>query len=277
MGKRGEDSGKISRHQIDHLNAAMTAASAGPNRDEAMLAVLRSKECYLVACGSALRFIPTGAGVDRVDAAHDLAVSVLISMYRNPGLFRGASLFSTFLVGALKRANSKTLAEKIPSAIRRIHPLAPLVFELMTRDGWRDEEIRAQLSSFMPHREAEEVLSAMRDELARDPEYYGSRFGGASFSDLSGESDEEPRFENRFEDEKAEDPLENLMDEHRRQVFKALLDRLDPSERSLVEEYVLSRRIKTYKEAEEKLGLDDAAYELKKIREKLKAGKRIYE
>ena len=126
MGKKDDDSVKISRHQIDHLNAAMATASAGPDRSGAMLAVLRSEECYLVACGSALRFIPAGEGVDRVEAAHDLAVRVLVPMYRNPGLFRGASRFSTFLVGALKRANSKTLAEKIPSAIRRIHSLARL-------------------------------------------------------------------------------------------------------------------------------------------------------
>jgi len=252
--------------KISRLNADMSAASLQPNREAAMLAVLRSNECYLVACAQAIRFV--SGSDDRAEAAHDLAVRILAPMFRNPGLFEGRSLFSTFLYGALRRANAKVLLQKIPAAIKKIHPLAPLVYELLVRDRWREDEVKTHLSAFMPASQAHELLRAVKKAIAEDTSWHRSRFETGTFSDLARNddtTDQETPVEMRMADPTAENPLEILLDEEQRRIFHALLDTLEPMQRKLVEEYVLSRRIKTYKEASKKLGIKDPAYELRKI------------
>jgi len=251
---------------VSRLNTNMSAASLSPGREAAMLAILRSNDCYLVACALALRFV-SGAD-DKGEAAHDLAVRVLAPMFRNPGLFEGRSKFSTFLYGALRRANSKTLSQKIPSAISRLHPLAPLVYELVIRDGWHDDEVKIHLGAFMPAGQAHGLLLSVKEAIADAPSWHRARFGTGTFSDLSPSDDSsgpDTPVEMRFADPTAENPLELLLDAEQRRIFQILLDKLDPEQRKLVEEYVLSRRVKTYKEAREKLGIKDPAYELRKI------------
>jgi len=83
--------------RITRLNSVMASASTLPNHEQAMLAVLRSGDCYYVACAYALRFGSPAAAVDRAEAAHDLAVRVLAPMFRKPGSFQGKSLFSIYL------------------------------------------------------------------------------------------------------------------------------------------------------------------------------------
>jgi len=264
--------------KITRLNANMSTASLQPDREAAMLAVLRSKECYFVACAQALRFI--SGSDDRAEAAHDLATRVLMPMFHNPGLFEGLSLFSTFLYAALRRANAKTLSQKIPSAIKKIHSLAPLVFELIVRDGWRDDEVRIHLGAFMPASQTHELLCAVKEAIAKAPSWHRSRFGTRTFSDLArydDASDPDTPAEMHFEDHTAENPLMILLDEEQRRIFKALLDKLDPLQRQLVEEYVLSRRVKTYKDASKKLGIKDPAYELRKIGTTLRELNKDYE
>lgn len=260
------------------LNAAMTAASASPDRKAAMLAVLRGEDCYLVACAYALRFV--GGDPDPAEAAHDLAVRILVPMFRNPDRFAGRSKFTTYLYGALRQSHARGFRDKIPESISRIHPLAPLVFEFIVRDGWRDGEVRAHLRAFMPAETAERVLAAVNATVSGDTGYYRSRFGTATFSDLEddGASDRPAvSVETRFRDPRADDPLDLLMDKEQRRIFQQLLDRLDPVQRQLVEEYVLSRKVKTYKEAGDKLGIKDPAYELRKISATLKDLHKRYE
>jgi DNA-directed RNA polymerase specialized sigma24 family protein len=264
--------------KISRLNADMSSASLKPDREAAMLAVLRSDACYMVACAQALRFV--SGSDDRAEAAHDLATRVLMPMFHNPGLFEGHSLFSTFLYAALRRANSKTLSQKIPDAIRKIHPLAPLVFELIVRDGWHDDEIRIHLGAFMPSGQAHELLRAVKEAVAKAPSWHRSRFGTRTFSELARCDDAgepETPAEMRLADPAAENPLEILLDDEQRRIFQALLDRLEPMQRKLVEEYVLSRRVKTYKEAGRKLGIKDPAYELRKIGTTLRELNKDYE
>ena len=264
--------------RVSRLDSTMSAASASPEREAAMLEVLRSEDCYLVACAYAFRF--TAGDPNPIEAAHDMAVWVLVPMFRKPGQFAGRSLFSTYLYGAFRRSNAKSYKEKIPASIAGIHPLAPLVFELITRDGWRDAEVMAHLRAFMPAEAAGRILAAVLDTVSDDAAYFHSRFGTPTFSDLEGdESAERPSgsIEARFSDSGAEDPLDLLLDKDQSRIFHELLARLDPDQRKLVREYVLERNVKTYKEAGDKLGIKDPAYELRKIGSTLRDLKKDYE
>ena len=262
--------------RVSRLNASIAAASANPDREAAMLAILRSEDCYLVACAYAFRF--TSGDPNPIEAAHDMAVRFLVPMFRNPGQFGGRSQFSTYLYGAFRRSSVKSFKEKIPKAVRDIHPLAPLVFELATRDGWSDTEIRSHLRAFMPAEAAERLLAAVRGTVSGDMAYSPSRFGTPTFSDLEGNPDRPSgSVEARFSDAGADDPLDLLLDKEQRRIFHELLERLDPVKRKLVREYVLERKVKTYKEAGDKLGIKDPAYELRKIGGTLREMHKIYE
>jgi RNA polymerase sigma factor (sigma-70 family) len=262
--------------RVSLLNSSMASACASPDREAAMLEVLRSEACYLVACAYAFRF--TAGDPNPIEAAHDLAVWVLVPMFGKPGQFAGRSLFSTYLYGAFRRSNVQSYKEKIPKAIRDIHPLAPLVFELITRDGWRDAEVRAHLGSFMPVESARRILAAVHDAVSDHAVYLHSRFGTPTFSDLESDDDRQAgSIEARFSDQGAGDPLDHLLDKEQRRIFHELLARLDPDQKKLVREYVLERNVKTYKEASDKLGIKDPAYELRKIGSTLKEMHQAYE
>ncbi len=254
--------------KIAQVNREMAAAVLTPNRAVAMKKVLFSSDCYLVACALAARYVITQNGYTKRESAHNLAMDVLDSLFANPGKFQGRSKFTTYLCGALRQSRSQGLSKKIPDAIKGHHYLAPMVYELLLRDNWKDQDIYAYLSSVMPSEKAHELVAAVHKVIAKDPVYHGSRFGVSTFSALEAEDGDD--FQARFPDSKDIAPLEAMVSDDQRRIIQKIVGRLAPAQRKLVKAYVMKCTIKTYKQASIVLGIKNPAYELEKAKENLR-------